>query len=186
MTETLEFEIPGTPISANHAYLNVTPQMRQRMEKNGARVPGRLLTSEGRAYKERVKSIVRGVGMGFAVHTGDELAVEIWCVWPDGRMRDASNAEKLIHDAISEALGVNDRIVHAHSHPAGIDRQAPRVRVVIQRIPRGSASHSGGKGHVPKVPVALQQLGFAFAPDGITLQRVTPPRSSTPPRGARR
>ena len=115
------FTVPGLPPSVNHAYKVFTT-------RDG---PARMAkTSEALTYQVGAAQIVRA-----AKPSGWEAARRIYVVyrfWFDTNRRDASNAIKLLEDAIAIALGVNDNTFLPCVAIKEVDKTRPRVEVTIR------------------------------------------------------
>ena len=111
------FQLPSLPISTNHAYTNIT------IGKGKKKVTKRVLTKEGRKYKTETKGyIVQHYPMELARIQPDKPYGYIIQLsfpnllnkgWPDTaksryKKLDASNRVKLLEDALSDALGIDD------------------------------------------------------------------------------
>lgn len=125
---TVFLTIPVPP-SLNNAYLS---------GKHGRRV----LTAEGRSYKELVGHMVKALGIELAGKERFELAFTVW--FPNNRRRDISNIVKLPEDAISEALGFDDCCVdQIYIRRAGIDRAQPRCEVELRIMSNNTIIQEG-------------------------------------------
>jgi Holliday junction resolvase RusA-like endonuclease len=73
---------------------------------------------------------------GWEYHYGSRVSMILDLVFKDKRKRDITNCIKIVEDAVSEALGFDDRLVDAFLvRRVGIDRNKPRARISIQEIP---------------------------------------------------
>ena len=108
------------PPSLNNAYTN------------GAGHGRRVLTSEARTFKADAARCISFAARadGFAVPAKTPLRLSFVFYFANVQ-RDGSNAVKLIEDAISEALGFNDRWVTASSWTKHIDKRYPRCDVEV-------------------------------------------------------
>jgi Holliday junction resolvase RusA-like endonuclease len=106
------------PPSLNNAYTNGRGHGR------------RVLTKEGRDYKEYVASSLLGTQpLPDGARIG--LAIQLW--FPTKRRRDISNWVKLLEDALSEALGFDDCAVdRLLVERVGYDATRPRCEVTIE------------------------------------------------------
>jgi Holliday junction resolvase RusA-like endonuclease len=106
-------EVPSVPISVNHAYAR----------KRGG---GRILTPEGKAYKNETKTHIARVYpealkffkadvpyslvIEFTFHGRDEILTKMWPGKAKSRYKklDVSNRLKLFEDALAAATGLDD------------------------------------------------------------------------------
>lgn len=129
--EPLELEIPVPP-SVNMLYSDV-----MFTDKMGKRRVRRVLTKKAKAYKEEIgwMAISAANHAEWEYHDRARISIRLELVFRDHRKRDITNCIKIVEDAISEALGFDDRIVDAFFvRRAGVDRNRPRARVSIQEI----------------------------------------------------
>ncbi len=107
------------PPSANHLYAN---------KRGGG---GRVLTEEGKAYKEAVMKQLMSEG---ARSRAPELPVvfSLWLLFPDRQKRDASNCIKAIEDAVCAYLLYDDRHHHELRVYKALDRANPRAVVLLE------------------------------------------------------
>ncbi len=110
------------PPSTNHLY---------RSSANGKR----HLTKEARAYKKEVQKemMVNGV-KGKCPEPPFSLHLHVR--FPDRRRRDASNAVKVLEDAVFEYLGYDDSLVLDLHVWKFIDREDPGVTVEVRHSSR--------------------------------------------------
>ncbi len=72
---------------------------------------------------------------GWEYHYGSRLSIVLDLIFRDRRKRDITNCIKIVEDAISEALGFDDKLVDAFLvRRIGIDRDHPRANISIQEI----------------------------------------------------
>lgn len=113
--------VPSVPISVNHAYKNI----RQRVGKKS--ITKRVLTDEGRAYKNETKTFIArtyphllsffkpnvsySLLIEFVFHGREELYCMTWPEEAENRYKqlDVSNRTKLFEDALADATGLDDR-----------------------------------------------------------------------------
>jgi Holliday junction resolvase RusA-like endonuclease len=103
------------PPSSNNAYKNAGKK-------------GRVLTPEGRAYKDKAAMIARGLWRG-AVLEGD-VAI-IGTVYLDSARRDLSNCIKLMEDSLKGICYGDDRQVAHIDLRRRYDRGNPRVEMDV-------------------------------------------------------
>lgn len=119
--------IAGLPLppSTNNLYAN----------KRGG---GRVLTEEGRAYKEAVMKQLMTEGAR-ARCPETPIVFSLWLLFPDRQRRDASNCVKAIEDALCSYLLYDDRHHHELRIYKALDRRNPRAVVLLEhkshRIP---------------------------------------------------
>ncbi len=86
----LELELPFPP-SVNHYYRRVGPRT--------------LISKEGRAYREKVCSVLRGLGV---MELPGRLAMVIDAFPPDRRRRDLDNMQKSLLDSLEKGGAYRD------------------------------------------------------------------------------
>lgn len=125
-SSTLTLTVPIPP-SLNNAYTNGRGHGR------------RVLTGEGRDYKDAVASILLYKAQpsnGFETAIGRPgarigLTFRLW--FPTRRRRDISNCVKLIEDALAETIGFDDCAVdRVLVERAGYDAAQPRCEVIVE------------------------------------------------------
>lgn len=115
------FTVPGLPPSVNHAYRPIRT-------KNGTMSLAK--SSEALAYQVGAAYIVK-----VARPSGWVAARRVritYRMWFNREGRDASNAIKLLEDAIAEALGVNDKTFIPCVELVEVDKFNPRVELTIE------------------------------------------------------
>jgi Holliday junction resolvase RusA-like endonuclease len=113
----ISFTAPIPP-SLNNAYTNGRGHGR------------RVLTNEGRDYKERVAKSLLGTQ---PLPSGARINLSLRLWFRNRRRRDISNCVKLLEDALSEALGFDDCAVdRLLVERVGIDALRPRCEVTIE------------------------------------------------------
>ena len=113
--------VPGVPISTNHAYKTI----RQRVGNKS--ISKRVLTEEGRAYKNETKAFIArtypqllpffkpnvsySLLIEFVFHGREELYCATWPEKAENRYKqlDVSNRTKLFEDALAASTGLDDR-----------------------------------------------------------------------------
>jgi len=124
------------PPTTNNAYTNGNGHHR------------RVLTAEARAYKVQTALIARNAAAlsGWRYGIGQRLEVLITLHFPDHRRCDLANREKLLIDALSEALGFDDVVIDdLHLVRGAVDRDNPRCVVTIwSRVPADAALAAAG------------------------------------------
>jgi Holliday junction resolvase RusA-like endonuclease len=117
---TLSFTLP-LGVSVNHMYAHT--------------VRGVHLTDAAREFKNAAGVIVRNAAQlagGWQLPTDSPLFLHMQLYLPSRRRMDISNIIKITEDAIAEALGFDDRMIHKLVvERAGIDRQNPRCEALI-------------------------------------------------------
>jgi len=125
MSDVLKLTIPVPP-SLNNAYATFKGR--------------RLLSREGRAFKEGVKTQVlfeqrrRISAEGrWGCTRGDRLSLVMEVYFRDARRRDLSNLVKLAEDALAESLGFDDSaVVVLHVERKENDKSNPRCEVRLE------------------------------------------------------
>jgi crossover junction endodeoxyribonuclease RusA len=120
-TDALTLTVPVPP-SLNHAYATFKGR--------------RLLSREGRAFKDGVKTQVllalRARPKGAWYLKGERVALTLALHFKDNRRRDISNTVKLLEDSLSEALGFDDCAVDVlHVERKENDTKNPRCVVTL-------------------------------------------------------
>lgn len=125
MPEALTLTIPVPP-SLNNAYATFRGR--------------RLLSREGKAFKEMVKTqtllelrkrFTKGSGSWYL--KGDRLSLTVALHFANNRRRDISNCTKLLEDALSEYLGFDDSAVDVlHVERKENDKANPRCEVRLE------------------------------------------------------
>ncbi len=129
--QPLEFEV-SIPPSVNMLYLNRT----FRDKKTGKQITRRILTQEAKTYKQVIGWEVVAIAMEKKwEYGGGRISMKLDLVFKDHRRRDITNCIKIVEDAVSEALGFDDRVVDSFLvRRTGVDKHLPRARVSIQEI----------------------------------------------------
>ena len=144
---TLAIVLPVPP-SVNHQYASV----------NGRRV----LSRAGRDFKALVADAVEewrdreGISNETLSRFGRHyLSLTIKFYFTSALRRDLDGGLKIAQDALCEALGVNDNlVVEIHLHKR-IDRQCPRIDVVLQALPEVVLHEETGTAlTLPDFPIA--------------------------------
>ena len=81
------------PPSTNHAYFY----------KGGKRIK----TTKTKAYEERVRNIVNAMNFKMLPHK-EKIIMELYFYFPDHRIRDTHNMEKILLDCLQKILYEND------------------------------------------------------------------------------
>jgi Holliday junction resolvase RusA-like endonuclease len=98
---------------------------------NGRGHGRRVLTKQGRDYKEAVAELLLGRYQPLPSGARIGLSLRFW--FKNKQRTDISNRVKLLEDALSEALGFDDCCVDdLHVVRAGYDAAQPRCEVVIE------------------------------------------------------
>ncbi len=101
-----------------------------------------LLSAEGRAYRERVGTLVRLQGQEVPL---PPHAVAIRATVPDRRRRDIDNILKALIDPVYAAIGVDDSvIVRLEIEKCGPDAEGPRVVLTIRTATGPTPPAAGG------------------------------------------
>jgi crossover junction endodeoxyribonuclease RusA len=136
------------PPSVNHQYASV----------NGRRVLSRagrdfkaLVADEVEAWRDR-EGISNETLALFGQHY---LFLTITFYFTSALRRDLDGGLKIAQDALCEALGVNDNLVVEIHLRKRIDRQCPRIDVVLQALSEGVLCEGAGTAlTLPAFPVA--------------------------------
>ena len=123
----LNIELPFPP-SVNHYYRRVGPRT--------------LISREGRAYREKVCSVLRGLGI---TELPGRLAMVIDAFPPDRRRRDLDNMQKSLLDSLEKGGAYKD---DSQIDLLAIRRKTPvpdgGVIVALQEFPLGRCPLCGG------------------------------------------
>jgi Holliday junction resolvase RusA-like endonuclease len=114
----LAFELPLPP-SSNNTYTNAPGR-------------GRALTSYAKSWKTAATVITRTAARA-STWPIPPFSLSLFVYLPN-EQRDLDNCIKLAQDAICEALGTDDRRVHELHAYRAIDKQRPRLVVVVRTI----------------------------------------------------
>ncbi|ETX08800.1 MAG: hypothetical protein ETSY2_03250 [Candidatus Entotheonella gemina] len=124
------------PPSVNHLYATV----------NGRRVLSRagrdfkaLVADEVEAWQDR-EHISNAAIEAFGHHY---LSLTITFYFSTALRRDLDGGLKIAQDALCEALGVNDNLVTEIHLSKRVDRQHPRIEVLLQTLSSDSDLHEG-------------------------------------------
>jgi crossover junction endodeoxyribonuclease RusA len=116
------------PPSINHQYATVQGR--------------RVLSRAGRDYKTRVAEAVdtwrdsqQLASSALAALRRNYLALTIHFYFATALRRDLDGGLKIAQDALCEALGINDNLVVEIHLRKRVDRQCPRIDVVLQALP---------------------------------------------------
>lgn len=129
-TEIINVSV-DVPPSVNHLYFS------RPYTKDGRQHCRRILTKQGKDYKEAVGWIIKMAAnhAGWTYHEGDRLSIGLTLVFKDNRRRDITNCIKIIEDAAAEVLGFDDAVVDAFFvRRAGIDKNNPHARLSIAKV----------------------------------------------------
>ena len=101
-------ELPSLPPTANHAYAHITLR-----SASGHAYTARRLTAEAAAWRSAAALIIRAArtAAGWTAARRTPIAVEITYALPHRDQVDLDNLSKVLLDALSEAIGVDDRYV---------------------------------------------------------------------------
>jgi len=115
----IEYTIPGHPMSVNHMYGST---------KKG----GRFLTKEGKRWKENIK--LECLSKFGRINSREPIIVQVVYYFPDNRKRDVSNYDKILLDALSGVLYVDDSQIQCASLHKFIDKKNPRTIIRLWRV----------------------------------------------------
>jgi Holliday junction resolvase RusA-like endonuclease len=122
----LTLTVPVPP-SLNNAYTN------------GRHHGRRVLTKEGRDYKDAVAAILlykAKPASGFELLIGRSdarIGLTLRLYFPNRQRRDITNCIKLLEDALAETLGFDDcRVDRVLVERVGVDKISPRCEVVVE------------------------------------------------------
>lgn len=111
------FTIPGLPPSVNHCYTNIR---------------------RGKRYNERAEAYFEEMALAAArmPQISGRVKVEYALVFPDRKVRDPGNFEKVLSDGLQRAgVLVNDKQIRdVRCYEAGFDKSNPRVEVMIMAM----------------------------------------------------
>lgn len=130
-TELINVSVEVPP-SVNHLYWSQTYR-----GKDGRQHCRRLLTKDGKQYKESAGWIIKMAAnhAGWIYHEGDRLSIGLTLTFKDRRRRDITNCIKIIEDAAAEILGFDDTVVDAFFvRRAGIDKNNPHALLSIAKV----------------------------------------------------
>ena len=109
------------PPSVNHSHRNVS--MYRRIKTEEAK---QFIHDAGWLAKEWAKQTGWIMSM-----LPQQIIMRVWIYWPDHRKRDADNVIKILQDALSGVLYVDDRVVLPQIHGMEVDKGNPRIEVEI-------------------------------------------------------
>ena len=111
-------------ITQNHAYVNT-------------RFRGRVLNQRARENMTTIEMLVSAAmaEQGWTTTDKEKVVVEFTHFWPDNRCRDTHNTYKCCLDAMANAkVFDNDRYVIVRQNDWHIDKENPRVEVMIYKL----------------------------------------------------
>lgn len=142
----LRFTVEGKPQPKQRARrgrngVHYTPDETRRYER---RVRETAVRAAMEARLPRGEALVNGRGTVFAAYLTKPLRVDVHVFWPDARRRDGDNLYKAVLDGMQPerkkrvrvGLGLiddDDRVREHHVYEA-IDRERPRVEIVVRTI----------------------------------------------------
>ena len=115
----IKLTLPIVP-SVNHCYRNVS-------------INRRILTPIGKAWQETAKYIAKAAAakQGWKFSKKQKLVMEYWTYWPDNRIRDVHNQEKLLLDTLEGVLYDNDKWVLPRAMDFAVDKGNPRIEILL-------------------------------------------------------
>ncbi len=113
------FSIPGIPPSVNHCYVN---------RRNGR---GKVYNRQALAYFDEM-----ALAAAHLPEIMGRVKVEYALFFPNRIVRDPGNFEKVLSDGLQRAgvLADDKQIRDVRPYDAGIDRENPRVEVLIMTM----------------------------------------------------
>lgn len=93
-------------------------------------------TDECTFYQNQIGYIAKQQAkkQGWTKTVKEKVIMYFWFFWPDARQRDTGNQKKVILDALEGVLYDNDRWVLERDQDWVIDRQNPRIEIVITKF----------------------------------------------------
>lgn len=123
----LRLTLPVVP-SVNHCYRNVS-------------IHRRILTKAGASWQQQAQAIATNEArkQHWQYSVNEKLVMELKAYWPDRRRRDMSNMHKLLPDTLEKVLYDDDKWLLIRDIDFEVDRQNPRVEIVLYRLEEGEA-----------------------------------------------
>ena len=115
----IEYAIPGHPMSVNHMYGS---------KKNG----GRFLKKEGKQWKENIA--LECLSKFGRVNSREPIIVQIIYFFPDNHRRDVTNYDKVLLDALSGVLYVDDSQIQCAALHKFVDKKNPRTIIRLWKV----------------------------------------------------
>lgn len=113
---------------------DVLAQVNHRLTSRG-RGPGLTLSADYRAKKHAAEMLVQAQVRGKRPRFTGPVSMTLRFYEPDRRRRDPSNLLKLVEDAMSGTVYDDDHRIHRQTwERAGVDRERPRVEIVVQPL----------------------------------------------------
>jgi Holliday junction resolvase RusA-like endonuclease len=168
---TLRFTIPGTPVPKGR------PRF-VRMGKGRNQQVRAITPRETVAYEAHVKACAAAAGIATPVEGSFRLTLDVYL--PDARVRDGENIQKAIQDALNGCAWVDDSQVREWVGRLRIDRQQPRVEVLIEPIetpagfplvPNRKKPKATGATPKPRAPRPAKTVGKARVASAVEVNR---------------
>lgn len=113
---------------------DVLAQVNHRLTSRG-RGPGLTLSADYRAKKHAAEVLVQAQVRGERPRFTGPVSMTLRFYEPDRRRRDPSNLLKLVEDAMSGTVYDDDHRIHRQTwERAGVDRERPRVEIVVEAL----------------------------------------------------
>lgn len=113
---------------------DVLAQVNHRLTSRG-RGPGLTLSADYRAKKHAAEMLVQAQVRGERPRFTGPVEMTLRFYEPDRRRRDPSNLLKLVEDALSGTVYDDDHRIHRQAwERAGVDRERPRVEIVVEAM----------------------------------------------------
>lgn len=122
----IKIVIEGRPFTVNKQYTN----------RKGTRQ--RLLTSEAKSYGDRVGWQARQQYRGKPLDC--DLEVSYFYYFSDNRKCDHLNFNKILNDRMNQIVWMDDRQIKVSHHYTMLDRNNPRVEVIIEKLEKGETN----------------------------------------------
>ena len=115
----IEYTIPGHPMSVNHMYGS---------SKNGRR----FLKKEGKTWKENIA--LECLSKFGRINSTEPIIVQVIYFFPDNHRRDVTNCDKILLDALSGVLYVDDSQTQCAVLHKFVDKKNPRTIIRLWKV----------------------------------------------------
>lgn len=104
------------------------------------------MTKEARMWKIAAQALATTakIKQGWELSSKEKLVMELRIFWPDARRRDPDNILKILQDSLNTVLYADDCYVMPRVMDFSVDRDNPRLELIIYRFdqPSGICSES--------------------------------------------